>query len=223
MRSILTEAGALLGSAGEVVAASALARVAAASAAVLRAEGVVEFVVLAFVLILGRFFAALELGLVLLYGVGLLEVEGELGDVPGLLYVPVLAEVEFLGEIVYFLGLDGIERRAGVPFAVVVVVDGKTGVVGARIYEAEGHLRRAFGLDDGVEGLVGAVEKLNHGLHAVEAGESEKEIGVVFGVLDGELVAERFVPRAVDARGREGVDFQAVCCACLPRHVEAEA
>lgn len=69
------------------------------------AEGVViVFLFLVFLFFRG-FLAAFQLGLVLLYGVWLLAVEGQLGYIPCLFDIPVFLEVEFLGEVIYFFGL----------------------------------------------------------------------------------------------------------------------
>jgi len=98
--------------------------------------GVHEWVVKEFVLFLfigGTLVRVtfLAFGLVLLYFLRFLLVHRELVYIPALLNGPVLFQVDLLGVVVHLFGLYRVGYGASGPFAVIVGVDEKSGIISA--------------------------------------------------------------------------------------------
>lgn len=70
-----------------------------------RAEGIIPLFIFVFLVLTRGFLASFQLGLVFLDRIRLLGVNRKFVNIPGLFHVPILLEVEFLGIVIYLLGL----------------------------------------------------------------------------------------------------------------------
>ena len=100
------------------------------------AESVIFIIV--FIVLVGAAVGAVScLGLVFLYVIGFLCIDGGGKEFPFLIDVPVLAQHQLFRIVEHFLGLERIGKVTGVPAQIAVGVDIGTRIICAWCYEAE--------------------------------------------------------------------------------------
>ena len=169
-----------------------------------------EFIFFLFLFFAIIVLATLAFGLVLLDFLRLLHVNGQLIDVPRLLYAPVLLQGDLFGVVVDLLRLDRVEKSVGI-YTVRVGVDEESGVVGAgsQIFDAaEGAFDRGCQVNSPGcrHDLVRGIEHLDHCGSSFKPFDVEIERGIFLKFLGIEFMDQRRIRQAVDVIDRRRVD-----------------